>query len=230
MQFGFWALILPALQLASAAWLVYRVHWRRYPALLAYLVGDAAAIAANVLLAQDWITGWLSSQPLRMVLRASLCCEILWTGCVRLKPAQRARAIVTMTAAALAAGTLLTLAVGYAPWDSFLVFRQFFHLELAAVVCALTVHLRRNPIVENAEHRAYRVIGSLILVRIAIAGMFVRSGFGYLIFPYSRTTWQVADALSWVSAAVLLVLLAWRMTCTFSSRTPDKAFAGTVWC
>lgn len=226
MTFGYWALFLPLLHVAAALWLIHRVYWRRYPALLVYLLGEAAAITANVLLAQNWLTGWLASQPVRMVLRALLCFEILYLGCVRLDRGQKARAIGAMTAAALGVAALIAVPVGYAPWDSFMVFRQFFHLELAAVALGLSLYLWRNPIAENSEHRAYRTFGTLILVRIAVAGMFVRGGLGYLVFPYTRETWEAVNAGSWIAAALLVVLLAWRMTCSFSSRLPHKVYVG----
>ncbi len=228
MNLGIWALVLPVLQLATALWLIRRVHWRRYPALLLYLTGDAAAITANVLFAHNWYGGWLAGQPFRMLLRAALCFEILYFGCVRLNAAERLRALGAVAATSLSAGAATAMLVKLTPWQSLLIFRQYFHLELAAIVAGMNIYLWRNPIGENAEHRAYRQIGSLILVRIAISGLFVPAGFGYLLFPYTRATWLVADALSWATAAALVVLLGWRMTSSFSSQTPERAYARAV--
>lgn len=222
---GFWALALSLLELAAVFWLIRRLYWRRYPALLLYLVGDAISIAITVLFARNWYVGWLASQPVRMLLRALFCFEILYLGCVRLNGAQKARAIAAITASSVLAGAGTAILVGLTPWESFLVFRQYFHLELAAVAVGLSVHLWRNPIGENAEHRSFRIIGTLMLLRIAVSGMFVHGGFGYLVLPYTRTTWQVVDYLSWSAAAILVVLLAWRMTCTFSSKTPGRAYS-----
>lgn len=229
MTIGSWALILSLLEVGAVLWLVRRIYWRRYPALLAYLLGDAVAIAATVLFAQNWYAGWLTSQPVRMLLRAFFCLEILYLGCVRLNRAQKVRAVAAMAASSLAAGAVTAVTVGLTPWQSFLVFRQYFHLELAAVAVGLSLHLWRNPIAENSEHRAYRVIGTLMLVRIAVSGMFVRGGFGYVIFPYHRITWEVVNYLSWISAAVLVVLLPWRMTRSFSSKPPHQAYEGQDW-
>lgn len=229
MNLGFWALLLPFLEVAAALWLVHRVYWRRYPALLLYLVGDAATITLNVLAAPNWYTGWLAGQPARMLLRTFFCFEILLFGCVRLTRRSKAQAIASIALSSLAAGGVTAWLVGLSPWQSFLVFRQYFHLGLAAAVLGLNVHLWRNPIAENAEHRAYRLIGSLMLVRIALSGMFVPGGFGYLVFPFSRQTWAVADALSWFTAAMLTILLAWRMTCSFSSQRPERVFPKQQW-
>lgn len=229
MNLGLWALLLPLLEVAAALWLVHRVYWRRYPALLLYLIGDAAAITLNVLAAPNWYTGWLTGQPIRMLLRAFLCFEILWFGCVRLARPRKAQAIVAAACSSLVAGGITACLVGLSPWQSFLVFRQYFHLELAAAVVGLGVHLWRNPIAENAEHRAYRRIGSLMLIRIALSGMFVPGGFGYLVFPFTRQTWAVVDGLSWFTAAVLTILLAWRMTCSFSSQRPERVFPRQQW-
>ena len=224
MNLGFWALLLPFLEVAAALWLVHRVYWQRYPALLLYLIGDAAAITLNVLVAPNWYTGWLTGQPARMLLRTFFCFEILWFGCVRLARPQKAQAIAAIAFSSLVAGGITAWLVGLSPWQSFLVFRQYFHLGLAAAVVGLDVHLWRNPIAENAEHRAYRLIGSLMLVRIALSGMFVPGGFGYLVFPFTRQTWAVVDGLSWFTAAVLTILLAWRMACSFSSQRPERVF------
>jgi hypothetical protein len=226
---GAWALILSLLEVAAVVWLVRRVYWRRYPALLLYLVGDAAAIATTVLFAQNWTVGWLSSQPLRMALRAFFCFEILYLGCVRLNRSQKARAIAAMAVSSVVAGAATALVVGLTPWQSFLIFRQYFHLELAALAVGLSIHLWRNPIAENSEHRAYRTIGTLMLVRIALSGMFVTGGLGYLIFPYTGTTWRLVDYLSWFTAALLVVLLPWRMTRSFSSQPPNRAYGGAPW-
>ncbi len=224
MNLGLWALLLPILEVAAALWLIHRIYWRRYPALLMYLTGDAAAIALNVLVAPNWYTGWLTGQPIRMLLRAFLCLEVLWFGCVRLAAPQKAKAITAIAFSSLAAGGITAWLVGLSPWQSFLVFRQYFHLELAAAVVGLNVHLWRNPIAENAEHRAFRLIVSLMLVRIALSAMFVPGGFGYLVFPFTRQTWRAVDNLSWFTAAVLTILLAWRMTCSFSSQLPERVF------
>lgn len=225
MNLGFWALLLPLLEVAAALWLVHRVCWRRYPALLLFLMGDAAAITLSVLVAPNWITGWLTGQPVRMILRTLLCFEILWFGCVRLDRKRKLRAITAIACSSLIAGVATAWFVGLSPWRSLLVFRQYFHLELAAAVLGLHLHLMRNPIAENQEHRAYRVIGSLMLVRIALSGMFIQGGFGYLVFPFTRITWTVVDVLSWTTAAALTILLAWRMTCSFSSQRPERVLA-----
>ncbi|HWQ52443.1 MAG TPA: hypothetical protein VN442_02085 [Bryobacteraceae bacterium] len=225
MNFGLWALLLPLIEVATALWLVHRVCWQRYPALLLYLAGDAAAITLGVLVAPNWVTGWFTGQPVRMGLRTLLCFEILWFGCVRLDRRGKLRATAAIACSSLIAGAATAWFVGLSPWRSLLVFRQYFHLELAAALLGLHLHLMRNPIAENEEHRAYRLIGTLILVRIALSGMFVPGGFGYLVWPFTRITWAVVDVLSWTTAAVLTILLAWRMTCSFSSQRPQRVFA-----
>jgi hypothetical protein len=131
---GYLRLLLPALEIAAIWWLVSRIAYTRYPALLTHLAVEAVAQTAAILAGDSWITAWFLSQPVRMGVRAWVVFEVYWLGCVRLNRAQQLKlAGCAVAASALCASAVLAF-VRLSPLSSFATFRQYFHIILAGAL------------------------------------------------------------------------------------------------
>jgi hypothetical protein len=223
MTLGPYGLLLPLLELATVWWLVSRIHYRRYRMLLLYLTVEATSQIITITSCNWWIIAWAASQPFRMTVRAAVVFEVFHLGCIQMSRVEK------YWAAAWAAGvSLQCCAVGLyferlSPLQSFDLFRMWFHLILAAALVGLTAYIWRHPILENRDHRVYRLAMTANMVRMFVGAAFVKGGFGYMIFPYTRHTWQVVDRLSWITMMVLVIALAWGMTSNISCLRPAVA-------
>jgi hypothetical protein len=223
MTLGRWGLLLPALQLAVCGWIIYRIHWRRYPALLTYLVVEALSTTAVLLSGPAWVTTWVFSQPFRMAVRLSLVYEVFRLSCRPLaRLIDRLKVAAGVIVFSVAGSGIVSVALGLSALQSFASFRQFFHLTLALMLAVLYLDVWRNPIGENHEHRYYRTIMTLNMIRIAIGAAFVKGGIGYMLTPYTMTTWKIVDTCSWLAAIALTAALGWMMTSTYSSLAPRR--------
>lgn len=223
MTLGYYGLLLPLLELAAVGWLVSRIHYSRYCMLLAYLSVEALSQILTITSLDWWMISWASSQPLRMVLRAAVVFEIFTISCVRMTRIQQYRAAAYTLSFSLLAYGITALFIPLRPLESLGLFRMWFHLILTASLVGLTVYIWRHPILENQDHRTYRLVMTATFVRMFVTLSFVKGGFGYLIFPYSLRTWRIVDGASWILAMVLVVVLARGMTSNISCLRPDVA-------
>jgi hypothetical protein len=215
-------LLLPVLELATAWWLVRRITYKRYPMLLAYLVTEAVCQVITLSLGL-WPVRYMS--PLRMAIRACVVFEVFYFGCIHLSKAQRLGLTVWATTVSAACVTAVAFAVRLeAPSEFFFVFRQYFHLILAAALVGLTVYIFRNPVLENRDHRVYRYFMTLNMIRVAIGALFVKGGFGYLLLPYGNRTWLMIDRAMWISATILIPTMGYLMSSNISCLRPDVAY------
>lgn len=216
-------MLLPLLELATVVWLVRNIYYRRYPMLLMYLTTKAVATIMTTLSCDWWPIAWATTQPFRMAVCAGVVFEVFRFGCLRLSRARRWRAIVWAVTGSTVCMIGLRLAVKLSPLQSFAVARQFYQIVLAVALVAFAVYIRRHPIMENTDHRWYRIIMAATMVRVAIGGMFVKGGFGYLLLPYSMRTWVIVDRLMLGATALLTLALAYYMTSNISCLRPEVA-------
>ena len=85
------------------------------------------------------------------------------------------------------------------------------------------LHIAREPIGENADHRYARFGMTAAMVLLAAASTFVRSGFGYMIFPYTIETWRAVDRIEYVAMMIVIAWMAWGMTSNISCFRPEVA-------
>jgi hypothetical protein len=223
MTLGYYGLLLPILELAAVWWLVSRIYYSRYYVLLAYLTVEALSQIITITSLDWWALSWATSQPLRMVLRAAVVFDVFKMSCIRMTRAQQYRvAAYTVTFSLLAYGITASF-IPLKPIESLGLFRMWFHLILTASLVGLTVYIWRHPILENRDHRTYRLVMTATFVRMCITLTFVKGGFGYLFFQYSLRTWRIVDGISWILAMLLVILLAWGMTSNISCLRPDVA-------
>ncbi len=222
MTLGWIAWLLPIIELGAAARLASRVWRKPYRVLLAFLVAEAVS-QIIVLLSIRWrVAVWVSSQPIRMAIRALATAEVLHRGCVPMTVAQRWRAASWVTSLSLMCCCLFGV-WKLSPLRSFVLFREFFHLTLAAALLGFCIHLWREPIAENADHRYSRYGFTAAIALLAAAGTFVPNGFGYMIFPYTMATWKIVDRVQYVAMMVVIPAMAWGMTSNISCFRPEVA-------
>lgn len=221
---GYWRLLLPMIEIATIWWLVSRIAYHRYPALLTYLATEAAAQTAVILAGPWWVTTWAWSQPIRLAIRTWVVFEVYQFAC--LKTARRQRIILAGYAAgaALLCMVVVSFLVRLSPLDSFTVFRQYYMLFLAAALVGITYRVWREPLPENRDHKVYRLSMTAYAAFLAVAGMFVQGGFANLFLPYSGSLWRLIDAASWGVACVLVVGMGYGMSSNLSCLRPEVAF------
>jgi hypothetical protein len=221
---GYWKLILPALELATIWWLVSRIAYTRYPALLTHLAVEAVAQAAAILAGPSWAVAWFLGQFVRMPVRAWVVFEVYRFGCIRTSWPQRLKlAGYAVAGSAVCAGAAWLLA-SLSPYQSFIAGRQYYFLTLAGALIGICIRTKREPIPENRDHWVYRYCMTAQAVRAAIGATFIKGGFAYKILPYERATWETADVVLWAASCVLTVTLAWGMTSNVSCLRPEIAF------
>jgi hypothetical protein len=191
--------------------------------LLLYLTTKAVASIMTILSCDWWPIAWVATQPFRMLVCAGVVFEVFRFGCLRLSRARRWRAIAWAVTGSMLCTIGLRLAVKLSPMQSFAVCRQFYQVILAVALVAFAVYIRQHPIAENTDHRYYRIIMAATMVRIGIGGVFVKSGFGYLLLAYSMRTWVIVDRLMLGATAMLTLALAYYMTSNISCLRPEVA-------
>jgi hypothetical protein len=222
MTLGWIAWLLPIIELGAAARLASRVWRKPYRILLAFLLVEAVSHILLLLSIRWRVAAWLFGQPVRMAVRALATLEVLHRGCVPMTAGQRWRAVCwVMSLSLLCCGFFEVWKLS--PMRSFVLFREFFHLILAAALLGLCIHLHREPIAENPDHRYSRLGMTAAMVLLAAAGTFVPNGLGYMIFPYTMQTWRMVDRIQYVAMMVVIVWMAWGMTSNISCFRPEVA-------
>lgn len=205
---------LSLVEIGCAGWLLRHIAYKRYPALMFYLVTEAVWHLIAALWAVEYATR--IGGPFRMGMRAWVVCEVFWFACVRLSRRQRMRAIGVMLLASVFGMLATDVVVHLTAIEHFFSLRQYFHIALALAIDALVVYVWRHPVPENRDHKAYRIGMSICMSVLALSGTFVSGGFGYAIFPYELRTHTVADYATNVLLALALLWMGWRMTSNIS--------------
>ena len=215
----------PLLQ-AFVAWRIYRdIQWRRYPALLAYLLYGAAA-NLWVLASGDFAFAYAVTQPPRLATHLAVVFEVFRMSCHGLSKAERRDMALWCAGFSLYSCSLVAAYLEMTPLQVFNLAGHFFHLILAAWLLALAFRCCRAELIENMEHRSYRLCMTAMLVRVFLSSAFVKGGFGFLLFRYDAAVWRTVDALSWGSNFLILLALGYGMTHSYSAKRANAACAG----
>lgn len=215
------ALALPAAELAVAIWFRRRIAYTRYPALMTYLLAEAACHFAA---AYHYPIATRYAQPLRMALRAWVVFEVYRFACVRLPRREQWRLVGEAVCISGTCAWLVGIWTRLTPLENFLVFRGYYHIVLAAALWWLVFRLRSVWLAENQDHREYRWGMVRWFSILAISGMFVRGSAGYWVFPFSMRVWWWANVLTYGVLLVNVLALGWRMSSGISCLRPEVAF------
>ncbi len=216
------ALFLAVCELATYLWLRSRIAYKRYLGLMAYLLIEAACHAGG---AYDYQIDTRYSQPLRMGMRAWVVVEVFRFACLNFKPRERARLIGEAITISGTCAWLVAIWTRLTPLENFFIFRGYYHIVLAAALWWLVAWwLRKQMVMENQDHRAYRQGMTVWLTIVAIGGLFVNGSAGYWIFPFHKAVWWWVRVVGMALLAVNVLWMGWRMTSDVSCLRPDVAY------
>jgi hypothetical protein len=217
------ALPLPVVELVGAGLIARRFKASGYPAFLAYLLTEALWNLAG--LYAYWIAA-LAGTPFRMALRAVALAEVFrlsrstWTW----------PEIRRTTLYALVGIAGVTAAVwkesGLSPIESFLAFRQYYHVALAVALWALEIRSRRWPMLEAKRHRAYRLGMTAWMTVLAIGSSFVPGGLGYALWPADNGSPVWMDVRIAVCGCLTLTVAAMTVAMTAGPSKRSARIAG----
>jgi hypothetical protein len=215
------ALALPLVELAAYWHLRRKIAYQRYPALMVYLLSEAAwhlAGAFHYPIATRW------AQPARMAVRAWVIFEVFRFACLRFNPQERVRLVGEAIWVSAACAWIVGLWTEMSPLENFFLFRGYFHLVLATALWWLVVRLARQEIAENRDHRAYRWGMVRWFSVLAVSGMFVTGGTGYWVFPFDQEVWWWANVVSYALLTINVAVTALSMTANVSCLRPDLVY------
>lgn len=150
MNYGAWALLLPAIEVGVLLFLLKTINARRYPAMLAYLAVEAAVTSLAALGAGIWLVTWAPLQPLRMALRFLLVCEVFRISCHGYDRKFTLHAFGwTLGVSAVVGAAVVDVAGDLSALQTFAVFRQFFSMVLASQVGTLALYTWRGGLINT---------------------------------------------------------------------------------
>lgn len=196
------AQLLAAAEAGAIPCLARKIAWRRYPALFTLLASEAIGHTCTAH-AYGWAVRSLSVP--RTLVRAWAVVEVFRFACLRIPKEKRGRVLALSAAAALllaGASNPFGSIGGVSAWLQVVCLAEF------GALTALAVYLRRHPVSENRDHKAYR-LGLLVwLAVLAVVGCFGYGGIGRQLF--TRGSWAeyyAFQALNYGAYSALLVNL-----------------------
>ena len=208
--------LLPLTTAATLLWMYRSIEYRRYPALMTYLGVETVAVTATLLGASSVM--YVFNPGVRMLVYFLVCCEVFKISCQSVAFSDWFHTLGCSVCSSAFLSFVSAQWYGLELIHAFNLFRQYYRISLALLLVGLSLYRWKYPTIENQEHMAYRVLMTLNFVRMAVSGMFVKKGIGFVFANYTDNVYSNVDRTSWVMATVQVIALGYFMTSSYSSR------------
>jgi hypothetical protein len=193
--------VVKSVAILAGAWIVLRrFSWREFPALLTWMLWEVAMQTATF--------GFRDLPGVMLIVQDGICaaaiCEVIRMSRLNVRLDVQIRVFLC----ALAGAKILASIPELTTVQGWYLFRSYFLWAAFVVLAAISIARWRRPVLERRAVQIYRAGATVWVFVLAVSGMFVKSGLGYQLFPYTMRTWMAVHVATCAAISMTVIVMA----------------------